>query len=91
MHRKTKILKKIRFPYLAILLIILFNSCESDNDADTNESEFISPDQFNSEVVVRWFNLIKVLTTETVGYTPPVAARAFGYTGVALYESTQVE
>jgi hypothetical protein len=88
--KKQKMLKKIRFPYLAILLIIVFNSCESDNDPITNESEFISPDQFNSEVVVRWFNLIKVLTTETAGYTPPVAARAFGYTGVALYESTQV-
>lgn len=54
------------------------------------EPELSSPDQFSSEVVVSWFNLVKVLTTETDGYTPPVAARAFGYTGIALYESVQV-
>jgi hypothetical protein len=44
-------------------------------------------DSFDSKVITDWYALIKTLTTETPGYTPPVAARAFGYTGVALYES----
>ena len=65
-------------------------SPDKDNDIIIEPPQLVGPDQYNSEVVVSWFNLIKVLTTETTGYTPPVAARAFGYTGVALYESIQV-
>jgi hypothetical protein len=81
-------LKLTKLSYCAIVIMLLMSSCSSDKDMI--EPELISPDQYNSEVVVRWFNLIKVLTTETTGYTPPVAARAFGYTGVALYEAVQV-
>ena len=85
MSRLTKL------SYCTIIIMLLMYSCSPDKDNDMiTEPELISPDQYNSEVVVRWFNLIKVLTTETTGYTPPVAARAFGYTGVALYESVQV-
>lgn len=84
-------MKKI---YFAIAIMVFFYSCQSDDDISvvvvTPEAELNTPNQFNSEVVVTWFNLIKILTTETAGYTPPVAARAFGYTGVALYESIQV-
>ena len=74
----------------SIIFIFLIISCSPDSDNDITQPESVSPAQYNSDVVVSWFNLIKVLTTETVGYTPPVAARAFGYTGIALYESTQV-
>ena len=70
--------------------MFLLVSCSDDRDSQIMQSEIISPANYNSDVVVSWFNLIKVLTTETAGYTPPVAARAFGYTGVALYESVQV-
>ncbi len=34
-----------------------------------------------------WYNLMMKLIVETPGHTPPVAARSFGYTGVALYEA----
>ena len=74
----------------SIILMCLIISCSPESDNDITQPELITPTQYNSDVVVSWFNLIKVLTTETAGYTPPVAARAFGYTGVALYESIQV-
>ena len=74
----------------SIIFMILIVSCSPDSDNDIAQLESVSPAQYNSDVVVSWFNLIKVLTTETAGYTPPVAARAFGYTGIALYESIQV-
>ena len=70
--------------------MFLIISCSPDSDNDIIQPESVSPAQYNSDVVVSWFNLIKVLTTETAGYTPPVAERAFGYTGIALYESIQV-
>lgn len=79
-----------KFSAVLFSLFLLFSSCSSDNDTDIEVTKQIAPDEFNSEVIVSWFNLIKTLTTETPGYTPPVAARAFGYTGVALYESVQV-
>ncbi len=34
-----------------------------------------------------WYNLMMKLIVETPGHAPPVAARSFGYTGVALYEA----
>jgi hypothetical protein len=33
-------------------------------------------DSFDSKVITDWYALIKTLTTETPGYTPPVLARA---------------
>ena len=65
--------------------MFLIISCSPDSDNDIIQPESVSPAQYNSDVVVSWFNLIKVLTTETAGYTPPVAARAFGYTGIAFW------
>ena len=38
-------------------------------------------------LVQSWYNLLMKLVIETPGCVPPVAARAFGYTGVTLYES----
>jgi hypothetical protein len=42
---------------------------------------------YRHEVATAWFNLQLSLVKETPGFSPPVAARAFGYTGVALYEA----
>ncbi len=72
---------------LGAFVLLLIQSCVNDDDVSVSEPE--TADAFKAEVVTEWYDLIKTLTTETVGYTPPVAARAFGYTGVALYESIQ--
>ena len=40
-----------------------------------------------AEVPLAWFDLARTLVQTTPGFSPPVAARAFGYTGVALYEA----
>jgi hypothetical protein len=42
---------------------------------------------FDATVPTAWFDLQLKLVKETPGFTPPVAGRVFGYTGVALYES----
>jgi hypothetical protein len=39
------------------------------------------------ENAIRWFELQLKLIRETPGFTPPVASRALGYSGVTLYES----
>lgn len=51
----------------------------------TAQSEVTSVDDVS--VATDWFTLQLDLVRETPGFSPPVASRAFGYTGVALYES----
>jgi hypothetical protein len=42
---------------------------------------------YDAEVPTAWFDLALGLVRTTPGFSPPVAARAFGYTGVAFYEA----
>ena len=42
---------------------------------------------FSNEVATKWFDTELELIKTTAGFTPPVASRALGYTGVTLYES----
>ena len=49
-------------------------------------SRFQSPDEAGPKVAVSWFDLLyKLIQTERL--SPPVASRAIGYAGVALYEA----
>jgi len=43
--------------------------------------------QHSAEAPLAWFNLQLKFVQETPGFSPPVAARAFGYAGVTLYET----
>lgn len=42
---------------------------------------------FSAQLANDWFALTFQLTKETSGFTPPVAARSFGYAGLTLYEA----
>lgn len=44
-------------------------------------------DQFDARVTTTWSDLSLELVRRTVGFSPPVASRAFAYAGVALYEA----
>ncbi len=78
-----KNLSLTKLPALFLLLVFIAGSCKKERIKTNAASDY------DAAVVTEWFDLIKTLTTETPGYTPPVAARAFGYTGVALYEAVQ--
>ena len=43
--------------------------------------------EFSNEVALAWFNLQLTLIPTTKGFSPPVASRALGYSGLTLYES----
>lgn len=72
---------------IGILLTATLASC--DNFFDHHEDKKFETARFSSEVVTEWMNLLLKLTKETPGFSPPVAARAFGYTGLGLYESVR--
>lgn len=46
-----------------------------------------TPDHSDHTVATAWFDLYVTLVSQTPGFAAPVAARAYGYAGVTLYES----
>ena len=44
-------------------------------------------DTYSAAVATEWTSLALSLTQQTPGFSPPIASRAFGYLGLALYES----
>jgi hypothetical protein len=50
-------------------------------------AEWPAASAYGAEVPVAWFDLALELVRTTPGFSPPVASRAFGYAGVALYEA----
>ena len=63
------------------LLLSLLAACQQVAEPPKPTSEF------PAEVATSWFELQLKLIKETPGFTPPVASRALGYSGVTLYES----
>jgi len=53
------------------------------------QSLFAQTGEADASIATRWYDLQLDLVKATPGFAPPVAARAFGYTGVALYEATR--
>ena len=79
---------KYFFALFAVVVLALFASSFS-HDTNTHTNIATPPEQLRSDVVSEWIDVFLKLTTETSGFTPPVAARAFGYTGLALYEAVR--
>jgi len=76
------LLKLIKAGGMAVMLLCLWIQVIPGLAATTTPTA-----DYNHEVATAWFNLQLRLVKETPGFSPPVASRAFGYTGVALYEA----
>ena len=71
-----------------LLCILLLQACRTTDDvAPTPVIGGKTTDQYTSDVATKWAALQLKLTKITAGFTPPVAARAFGYAGITMYES----
>ena len=70
---------------LIYVFMAVFTSCH-DDDSDPVPTD---TEGYSSEVVIQWMDLLLKLTREGPGFSPPVAARAFAYTGLTLYESVR--
>lgn len=64
------------------MVLVLFSACKKDDPGIEGLAK-----NFSSTEVQDWMKLMLKLSKETTGATPPVVARAIGYTGLALYES----
>lgn len=85
-HIDIRIMKKINVYLLLLLAVMLvLNGCKKDDDPPVK----LNTSDHSSDVVLSWIELTLKLTRETPGYSPPVAARVYGYSGLALYESVR--
>jgi hypothetical protein len=82
--KKIMIMRK-NTSYVVFLaaILLLFNSCRKEEETTKGAADY------SSEVVLSWIDLTLKMTEETPGFTPPVAARVYGYSGLALYESVR--
>lgn len=72
------------------VLVLLGSSCDDGTENGSRRlglSDSTPASAFGPELAKRWMDLSYTLVKTLPGYSPPVASRAFGYTGVALYES----
>lgn len=75
--------------YLSMILVIAACSKEDQAPPKTTiaAAEFTPQSNAAAAVPVSWYQLEFKLIRETPGFSPPVAARALAYTGVALHEA----
>jgi hypothetical protein len=75
-----------RHLFLALLLLTSFLAgCRKEPVIVDQFSK--SADDYSAEVALKWISLERNMVWTTPGFTPPVAARAYAYTSLALYEA----
>jgi hypothetical protein len=80
----NKLFNLVKWSMLTCLIITFFTACQED---DNNPVVDQSAASYDSEVVIRWNEMILDIERYTPGYLPPVAARSLGYIGLAAYET----
>jgi hypothetical protein len=71
-------------------LILFLSACQKDDNSSNSESyQGKSSSEYDAKVATNWYTHTLNLIKTTKGYTPPVASRALGYIGVALFESVR--
>ncbi len=70
---------------VASALLILASGCQKEYSDFGLESR--SANSYSSDVAGQWLTLEGDMCWKTAGFTPPVVARAYAYTSLALYES----
>jgi membrane-associated phospholipid phosphatase len=71
----------------ALVVVGLATQVQAQTAQQTTSVTNRTADTYSAAVATEWTSLALSLTQQTPGFSPPVAARAFGYLGLALYES----
>jgi membrane-associated phospholipid phosphatase len=71
----------------ALVVVGLTTQVQAQTTQQTASVANRTADTYSAAVATEWTSLALSLTQQTPGFSPPVAARAFGYLGLALYES----
>jgi hypothetical protein len=77
---------KVQLLRIAIAATVILAGC-SKKDPVTYVNPSKEASYYDNKVPTQWMDLELRLIKTTSGFTPPVAARALGYSGLALYEA----
>jgi len=83
-HRMIKKFTYAKCLFAFMILLAFITACQKDDIATPTEKLTAS---YDNEVVLKWNALLLDVERFTPGYLPPVSARAFGYIGLAAYET----
>lgn len=72
-------------PFLLLAGALAGTSCRRSSHDSTPTSEATAA--FDASVATRWMQVLYDVVKTNAGLSPPVAARAYGYAGVTLWES----
>ena len=72
---------------LTLATTLLLSACNHDADQPDPTSASATADTYAADVATKWADAELLLIKNGAGFTPPVAARAIAYSGVALYEA----
>lgn len=80
-------MKKNAYTVLGLLLVAVLVAAVMLTSIRKQQQTTPQTATYSSEVPLAWFDLQLRLVKTSAGFTPPVASRAFGYSGLALYEA----
>jgi hypothetical protein len=81
-------MRKIFLTFATVAIsAILFVRCGTTNDPTPTPQAANLVSNYSASFLTEWFKLECRVVKNTAGFFPPQAARAFGYTGIAAYES----
>ncbi|WP_428667836.1 phosphatase PAP2 family protein [Runella sp.] len=72
---------------IVVLLAFIIYSCRTANDPTNPTDPSKGAETYNAEVALKWSEMSLKLIRQSPGFTPPVASRALGYAGLAMYEA----
>jgi hypothetical protein len=81
------LLRQAIFISTSVFSFLGLNSCHKNADDDTVTPQSKTADQYSADVALQWSGMQLYLLRNSAGFTPPVASRALGYGGLALYEA----
>lgn len=81
-------MKKYSFHLVTVIFLIAgIASCKKDTPDKNAQAALFQTKQYSGTVATDWITLEADLTRTTTGFGPGPSGRAFGYTGLALYEA----
>jgi hypothetical protein len=72
---------------LLLLLLSFLQSCRQNPADEAVNPNGTSADKLSNEVALKWSDMQLRLIRQSPGFSPPVASRALGYAGIAMYEA----
>lgn len=86
-----KITTRLQFFTAFFAIILLMASCKKETSVLDPDGDFVqnSTSDYDARVAQAYMDELLRMVKETPGWSPPVAARGFAYTGLALYEATR--